>query len=234
VVVSYAVPKLLIAVLMCLAVYVIYRPVSAAVAPEPIPSPQVFGDVFGLGLLLLGVTAAARIPRLTNLWRWWLAALACLGLSMLVYAKVVDEDSRNVIGALFIRAGIHPTYGVQAVALIVAIVAGALASWFPAWGTRILPVIGLLTIVALFRDLILEAPRKSELWPVALGGVVFFYLWRITALLFDLVFVWHRYVRHAAALDSIAKVCDKGYEPSPLEKLAGSVGSKAAVAAEAK
>ena len=227
-VVSYAVPKLLIAMLMCLAVYVVYRPVSSAVATAPIRSTQVFGDVLGLGLLLLGVTAAARLPRLTSQWRWWLVSAVCLGLSMLVYATVVNEDSRNTIGAMFVEAGIDPTHGVQAVAAIVALLAGALASWFPSWGTRILPIMGLFTIVWLMRDLILDAPQKSELWPVALGGAVFFYLWRVTALLFDLVFVWHRYVRHAAARHSIAQVCDKGYEPTALEKLTDAVGPKPA------
>jgi hypothetical protein len=104
-----------------------------------------------------------------------------------------------------------------------------MASWFPAWGTRFLPIIGLLTIVGLMGDLILEAP-KSELWPVVLGGAVFFYLWRVTALLFDLVFVWHRYVRHAAARHSIADVCDKGYEPSTVEKWTGAVSSTSTAA----
>ena len=70
-------------------------------------------------------------------------------------------------------------------------------------------------------DLILENPQQRELWPIAIGGAVFFYLWRITALLFDLVFVWHRYVRHAAALDSIAEVCEEGYNGSALENWAG-------------
>lgn len=228
--VSYAVPKLLIAVLMCLAVYAIYRPVSSAVALDPVPSKQVFGDVLGLGLLLLGVTAAARLPRLTSKWRWWLAAAAGLALSLVVYEQVVNLESRKVIGALFLEAGRDPTRGVQVVAVIAALVAGALASWFPAWGTRILPIIGLLTIMGLMGDLILEAPQKSELWPVVLGGAIFFYLWRVTALLFDLVFVWHRYVRHAAARDSIAEVCQDGYRGTKLETWTGVATSTSAPA----
>ena len=175
-------------------------------------------DVVGLSRLQFALTALYH----------FLFVPLTLGLSMLVYATVVNEDSRNTIGAMFVEAGIDPTHGVQAVAAIVALLAGALASWFPSWGTRILPIMGLFTIVWLMRDLILDAPQKSELWPVALGGAVFFYLWRVTALLFDLVFVWHRYVRHAAARHSIAQVCDKGYEPTALEKLTDAVGPKPA------
>lgn len=38
----------------------------------------------------------------------------------------------------------------------------------------------------------------DSLWPLLLGGAAFVYLWWIAALVFDLVFVWHRYIRHAA------------------------------------
>ena len=230
VVVSYGVPKLLIAVLMCLAVYAIYRPVSSAVADMPVPATQVFGDVLGLGLLLLGVTAAARLPRLTSKWRWWLAAAVGLLVSLVAYEKIVALESRQVIGALFLETGRDPTRGVQGVAVIAAVLAGALASWFPSWGTRILPIIGLLAIIGLMGDLILDAPKKSDLWPVAVGAAIFFYLWRITALLFDLVFVWHRYVRHAAARDTIAEVCTDGYKGTKLETWTGVAANKTAAA----
>ena len=233
--VSYAVPKLLIAVLMCLAVYAIYRPVSAAVALNPVPSTQVFYDVLGLGLLLLGVTAAARMPRLTSKWRWWVAAAAGLALSLVAYEQIVELESRKLIGGLFLDAGRDPTRGVQAVAVIAALVAGALASWFPSWGTRILPIIGLLTIMGLMgRLLFSESRQQSELWPVVLGGAIFFYLWRVTALLFDLVFIWHRYVRHAAARDTIAEVCTDGYKGTKLETWTGMATNKAAAPAGAR
>jgi hypothetical protein len=109
IIVSYAVPKLLIAALMCIAVYAIYRPVSAAVAATPVPSKQIFTDVLGLGLLLLGVTAAARLPRLTNKWRWWLVSAGCLVLAMAAYEKLVHDDSRALIGALFAGTPLGPT-----------------------------------------------------------------------------------------------------------------------------
>jgi len=36
-------------------------------------------------------------------------------------------------------------------------------------------------------------------WPVLLNGAIFLYLWWLGALIFDLAFVWQRYVRHAFA-----------------------------------
>ncbi len=38
----------------------------------------------------------------------------------------------------------------------------------------------------------------SSKWPVLVGGAFFLYLWWFSALLFDLVFVWHRNIRHGA------------------------------------
>ena len=60
------------------------------------------------------------------------------------------------------------------------------------------------------------------------GGAIFFYLWRITALLFDLVFVWHRYVRHAVARNSMAEVCQNGYSGSKLEMWTGAATNQSA------
>jgi len=33
-----------------------------------------------------------------------------------------------------------------------------------------------------------------------LASAAFLYLWRLGALVFDLVFIWHRYIRHSGAL----------------------------------
>ena len=38
-----------------------------------------------------------------------------------------------------------------------------------------------------------------HVWPVLLSGAVFLYLWWLAALLFDLAFVWQRYVRNSVA-----------------------------------
>ena len=46
-----------------------------------------------------------------------------------------------------------------------------------------------------------HAPDDSgPLWRVLVGIIACLYLWWLGTLLFDLVFVWHRYIRHAVAL----------------------------------
>jgi hypothetical protein len=43
-------------------------------------------------------------------------------------------------------------------------------------------------------------PAHAPLWPILLGGAAFLYLWRMASLIFDLVFIWHRYIRQSGAM----------------------------------
>ena len=38
---------------------------------------------------------------------------------------------------------------------------------------------------------------QPPLWPVILASIAFLYLWWLATLIFDLAFVWHRYIRHS-------------------------------------
>ena len=46
------------------------------------------------------------------------------------------------------------------------------------------------------------APRPP-VWPVLLSGAAFLYLWWLAALIFDLGFVWQRYIRNSLANDRL-------------------------------
>lgn len=48
-------------------------------------------------------------------------------------------------------------------------------------------------------------PLKSALWPIVIGATAFLFLWRLSALVFDLVFIWHRYIRHSGALNFLRR-----------------------------
>ena len=226
--ISYIVPQVLVAALVGLATFFLYRPVAVAVTNGALRPLTVARDVTGIALLLLGVTAAARIPRLTSRWRWWCLAAALLAVSMEAYALFVVENSRLALGSAFIHArslmasvGIVSataldaavaTRGVQATAAILALISGVLATWWPRRGVLLLPVIGLAVTSGLIADLLRANHAGVPLWPVVLGALCFFYLWWLATLIFDLVFVWHRYIRHAAALASMVSLSTKGYE----------------------
>ena len=47
----------------------------------------------------------------------------------------------------------------------------------------------------------LHHPAGAALWPIVLGAAAWLCLWRLAALVFDLVFIWHRYIRHSGAMN---------------------------------
>lgn len=49
-------------------------------------------------------------------------------------------------------------------------------------------------------------------WPVLLSGAVFLYLWWLAALIFDLAFVWQRYIRNSVANDRLKQWHNLGDE----------------------
>jgi hypothetical protein len=53
-----------------------------------------------------------------------------------------------------------------------------------------------------------EVYREGPVWPVVLAGLLFLYLWWLAALLFDLTFAWHRYIRHAVGLDRLKEMIE--------------------------
>jgi prepilin signal peptidase PulO-like enzyme (type II secretory pathway) len=107
-------------------------------------------------------------------------------------------------------------------AAFVALVSGFIASWWHRLGTRVLPTLGVILaggiVGVIFRDA--RAGSDINVWPAMLGGIAFFYLWWLGALLFDLVFVWHRYIRHAAAMQRVGEIARSGYQPPPTVRLA--------------
>ena len=55
---------------------------------------------------------------------------------------------------------------------------------------------GLAALFVLINLILTRHPAKLEqsLWALALANGAFLYLWWLGALLFDLVYVWHRYI----------------------------------------
>jgi hypothetical protein len=47
------------------------------------------------------------------------------------------------------------------------------------------------------------SPDRDSLWPLLLSGAGALYLWWLAALLFNLVFIWHYYIRHEAAINCL-------------------------------
>ena len=55
------------------------------------------------------------------------------------------------------------------------------------------------------RDLRVVCKRAQDtpIWPVFIAGAGFLYLWWLGILVFDLAFMWHRYIRHSVAVENL-------------------------------
>jgi hypothetical protein len=65
-------------------------------------------------------------------------------------------------------------------------------------------------------------PSKAPLWPVLVSAIAFLFLWRLSALIFDLVFIWHRYIRFSGALTFLRR----SILPASASKEPGASGGK--------
>jgi len=63
----------------------------------------------------------------------------------------------------------------------------------------------LLTLTAGQQQLAGISPEK-RIWPLILAAVAFMYLWWLAALVFDLVIVWHYYIRRSIAMQHLRKL----------------------------
>jgi hypothetical protein len=120
------------------------------------------------------------------------------------------------------------TAGTVSVAAVLTLICSIVASWRPAWIPRLLPSLGLIAaavlVIAFLRSL---DKAEGDLWPLLLGGAAFFYLWWLATLLFDLTFVWKRFVRGAAVTDAMRRIVMEGYKPSITDRVMSAVSKRA-------
>lgn len=151
---------------------------------------ETIGVVLVYTLLIFGMTVAARVPRLTNSRELWLEAYVVLVVSLAVYCAALTRlkwlqgtpDDPNV----WLLVG----------APIVAIVSACWSRLAPRSGMFPLLAAGLALLVGFLAGILLQhGSPTTNWWPALLGGGVFLYAWWIAAILFDLAFVWHHYIR---------------------------------------
>ena len=209
---SYFTPYFLVALILYSAIYILYTAVNAYLTRSE-PWPSIIRHVSSIGCLLLGTTVASRVPCLTRAssWKWFSAGVfAVFTVLYLLLAAGSLTHLRDLFNSNASIAG--PLTALATVSLALASVAFSI--WadrhrtflqrYPplrlfARGMRPLMIVGGLAVAALVAYRILQTPVRSakSFWPLLLGGAVFIYLWWLAALIFDLAFTWHRYVRYA-------------------------------------
>lgn len=171
--------------------------------------------------LLFSITVGSRIPRLvkTEGLRWHgvallfsLAGLGCIWflpnetVDYLTYPFVLAIDGKveslaaSAAGNLDVHA--ERLKWILAGIFLIITWSGWWAKRAPKWGRRTLLGFGagIIFIIVLTQ---LFGHSFVPTWPLMLAGAAFLYLWWLGILLFDLAFVWHRYIRNSVAIDMV-------------------------------
>nr|WP_214700010.1 MFS transporter [Variovorax paradoxus] len=174
-----------------------------------------------LSVLLFAVTVGARLPRLvkTEGIRWHCIALAFFATGAACIWGLPDETV-GYLTVPFVRplAGFLPMLNVsnpeslkahaESLKYIFAATCFAvtLSGWLvfrkPKYGRRALLIFGGSEVAYIVLTQLFGA-SLAPTWPMLLAGLAFLYLWWLGILVFDLAFVWHRYIRNSVAIDIV-------------------------------
>jgi hypothetical protein len=161
----------------------------------------------------MGVTLTARVPRLVNRrWRWRWLAWGLFGVVGWVFWRFLPPEVAKFFGDAFATvlpsSGAAPQAAGKAGLLIVAALVASTGWWLkrkPGIARRTLIGLGTAAVLLMVVMQILHADihHHPAVWPLVLAGAAFLYLWWLGILIFDLAFVWHRYVRSSVAVDTL-------------------------------
>jgi hypothetical protein len=204
VLVSWVLPYVICFLVLLTGTYLLYKPASNLVSPDQGLGLMV-GNVIAITSLLAGMTVLARVPRLVTCFKRYLVVAGIFALSVWTYLQLLDPAAHKHLNAFINNAwpGAGDN-GIVWVLGIVGILAAAISYFQPRWGLKpIVIMLGLVVAGVVWgiarngeNSLSLDKnAEKAPFWPVLLGGAAFLYLWWLSALIFDLVFVWHRYIR---------------------------------------
>lgn len=201
---SYLIPYCGVGALFFLALYVLFKTVTAYTRPDDAatyPTGFILAHVAALAILLFGVTVTSRIPRLTRVRSWRLFAWFVFLLSAAVYIRVLPEGNPNVLRIGDLDLTIPTGWSRLAAAILIVGIVYVISGRWPSLGLKPLLFVGgaIITGLVVYQALT-TTEDKGRIWPVFLGVAGFFYLWWLAALIFDLVFVWHVYIRQALGL----------------------------------
>ena len=176
---------------------------------------RVFRNVSGLALLLAGITVMVRVPRLTSRGGQRLIAWVVFLIALGSYFLLVSPETREQLNKPFVEwtgttyRQLLGNYGFLIAVAIVVLIARWWSVEHPSRGVRPLLIPGGVLALLIIVWLMVERAPGASIWPVILGSAAFLYLWWLATLLFDLVFVWHQYVRYGKAVQTMDRMTSK-------------------------
>ena len=242
---SWIIPYLLVYLLLFAGVYLVYKGSVEYFFNAGKDTEQHVRDirkatpanVAGISALMMGMIALARIPRLTRRRIWWFYAALAFAAGAGIYLRAVQPEIKNwhTLGLLsssseWVQG--EAVIGCAFLVIVLAVGASRLKlwkwtkpprSWFRHFlvGTRPLMIPGAICVLGAVAIHVVKDKTEASLWPLLLVSAAFFYLWWLAILVFDLVFVWHRYIRSAASQTYLTKLRSTAKRKPESEQLAG-------------
>ena len=170
-------------------------------------------SVGGMAAIISGMTVMARIPRHTKRIRWYVGAVIIFALCASASYFLLGKDVRRDINASF--------FGINylTVAATISVIVAFIGNKFPTARTKPLVVLGGTAIIWSVFQLTILRGYDNAIWPILIGGAIFLYGWWLSVLLFDLAFIWHRYIRSSQALILLKDIHNTPKpQPSPPKK----------------
>jgi hypothetical protein len=211
--ISTAIPYAVSALLHVAAVFVLFN-AMAAFADSAVSRGATARITGLLSLFLVGITVAARLPRLVarsaySLY-WPMLSLFVFGCGAAAYHFFMYSDFKaEVVSSLgWSVAETDPSWRRDALPIAMAALV-AVSGWIvprePGRARKVLLGSGALLVGTIAVNRLAATNSDQPVWPVLLGGVGFLYLWWLAILLFDLAFVWHRYIRSSVGLYTLRR-----------------------------
>jgi hypothetical protein len=211
---SRVVPYLIPALLLFTGVLLIFRGVRTFLDPAGADKDLLLDtlkNATGYWALFAGLTLAARIPRLTRSWWAWGASYAMFVTGLAAYIQLVDPWLQ-----MWLTDYVGGTMGLAIIACLTVLIAQLVGLRYPRFGAKTLILPGFLIVLAvvgsrIYVSLSASFGDRGSLWGMLLGAVAFLYLWWLAVVMFDLIFVWHHYVRGSArgatVMDRLRVMC---------------------------
>ena len=195
---SYFVPYAAVFAVLSTGAFILLKALLGALEPNHTPSiREIATGVLPIAMLLFGITVASRVPRLTRNIGCRFAAVAIGTLCVAGYVAALVQPGNVVLFGTVVPA----TFVIASMVLALVGAAYGISALRPMWGIKPLVFGGILAVAGVVAWHLSQAHgQNGPIWPVILALCALLYLWWLAALLFDLTFVWHWYIRHSRVL----------------------------------
>jgi hypothetical protein len=209
-VIGYGMPYLAALLSLFGGLYLLYSAVVKSLA-QTTSVQEIAYNVAILTCLLAGATVMARIPRLTHQRRWHLFGLVVYLLAIGLFYFCFDQDVANgLVRPLSSRLeGLEKEFLAILFVLLSAVSISFGLLWSQ-WSIRSFLIPGGLFIGFLVGMRVIFNDHHGPVMPVILAGGICLYLWWLAAIIFDLAFIWHRYIRHDQGREALKRYCRGG------------------------